>query len=148
MDDFDLEWLGLIFVGVLFAIGFARTVNEPARQLIRRMIPLPAWREQRENEAAERSRVESLFLGFVGETRPLAPKAKKHQEAAVFRHAWKRAAVLEILYQRQEDDESASLYREFQGLASGQYYSIAPSNAYGKVRLRLEPSATQHLLEL
>lgn len=148
MNDFDLEWLVLIFFGVLVAIGFARMVNEPVRRLVRRLIPVPAWREQREIEDAERRRVESVFLDFVRETRPLAPKAKQHQDAAVYRHAWKRAAVLEIIAQREENDERAALYRQFQKLASGQYYPIAPSNAYGTVQLRLEPSAAQRLLEL
>ena len=144
----DAEGITLIIMGALFAFAFASAIYGPARDLVRRIIPIRAWREEREEAAAERRRVESLFLDFVRETRPLAPQATKHREAAVYRHTWKRAAVLEVMAQDQEDDERAALYREFQKLAGKQYYPIAPSNAYGTVQLRLEPRAGGRLLEL
>ena len=141
-----IVWLWFIFLGGSIGIGLLKAAYGPAKRQIQRVIPIQSWREQKEIEDAERRRVESLFLAFVGETRPLAPKAKRHQEAAVFRHAWKRAAVLEILFQRSE--ERVALYQEFQNLASAQYYPIAPSNAYGTVQLKLEPAAAQRLMEV
>ncbi len=109
---------------------------------------IQAWRERRAEAAAERKRIERLFLEFVEETRSLAPKAKKHPEAALYRHAWKRAVVLEVMYQEQADDERASLYREFQEIAGDQYYPVAPYSRYGQARLRLESAAGRRLLEL
>ena len=141
-------WLWFIFLGGSICIGLLKAAYDPARRFVRRTVPIRSWREEKKRDDAEKTRVEGLFLKFVRETRPLAPKAKKHQEAAVYRHVWKRAAVLEIMAQRQQDVERAALYREFQELASGQYYPIAPSNAYGTVQLQLESRAGGRLLEL
>lgn len=109
---------------------------------------IQAWRERRAEAEAEHRQLERLFLEFVEETRPLAPKAKKHSEAALYRHAWKRAVVLEVMYQEQSDDKHASLYRKFQEIAGDQYYPVAPSTRYGQARLKLESPAGRRLLEL
>ncbi len=105
------------------------------------------WRQRRKEAAAEKARIERLFDGFLAESRPLAPRARKHQEAAVYRHAWKRSAVLEVLYQREMDDKKVLLFRAFQQLAADRYYRMAPVNAYGTVRLKIESEAAERLLE-
>ena len=104
------------------------------------------WREKRAQAAVERARVQELFESFVQETKPLVPRAPKHPEAALFRHAWKRAVVLEILYQRLNDEENICLYRDFQELASERYYRIAPVGPYGTVQLRMAKQAAIRLL--
>lgn len=105
------------------------------------------WQETRREAAAEKARVERLFDSFVEETRPLTPRARKHREAAVYRHAWKRAVVLELLHQRESDETKASLYRQFQKLAADVYFGVAPKTRYGTVPLKIERSAGQRLLE-
>lgn len=105
-------------------------------------------REARAKAAAERARVERFFESFLTETRRSVPPAPKHASAALYRHAWKRAAVLEILYQRESDEARASLYREFQKLAAHQYYRVAPVGPYGTVRLRMKGAAVTRLLQV
>jgi hypothetical protein len=105
------------------------------------------WREVRAATAAERAQVELKFESFVRETLPLVPTASKNPVAALYRHAWKRAAVLEILYQRNADEAQAALYREFQKLTSKQYYRVAPVGPYGPIRLRIEAAAANRLLQ-
>ena len=58
------------------------------------------WREARVEATAIRAHLQSLFESFLLETQPLVPRAPKHLEAALYRYAWKRAAVLEVLHQR------------------------------------------------
>jgi len=108
---------------------------------------LKRWRDARAKAAAERARVRALFESFLIQTKRLVPRAPKYPDAALYRHAWKRAVVLEILYQGQSDETRASLYREFQKLAAGRYYRVAPVGPYGKVRLRMEGAAATRLLE-
>lgn len=106
----------------------------------------PRWRKRRVRAAAKRARVQQLFESFVHETKPLVPRAPKHPEAALLRHAWKRAVVLEILYQRLNDEENVCLYRDFQELASERCYRIAPVGPYGTVQLRMAKQAAIRLL--
>ena len=108
---------------------------------------LRSWREKRAEAAAQRQRVEGLFESFLNETRPFVRRAPKHPLATLYRHAWKRAAVLEILYQRTSDEAHASLYRAFRELAGERYSGVAPVGPYGPVRLRMEPKAAIRLLQ-
>lgn len=105
-----------------------------------------SWREARAKAAAEREFAERQFESFLDETKPLVPRAPKHPFAALYRHAWKRAAVLEILYQQRSDARRASLYRQFQKLAADQYYPVAPVGPYGRVPLRMKAAAATRLL--
>lgn len=105
------------------------------------------WKEKRSRRAVERERFEKLFQVFLNETKRLVPKAPKYPEAALFRHAWKRAAVLEIYYQARSDVTNAEQYCTFQKMASSRYFPIAPKGAYGKIPLKLEPDAASHLLD-
>ena len=106
------------------------------------------WREAKAEAAAERARLQSLFESFLRETQPLVPRAPKHREAALYRHAWKRAAVLEVLHQRRSDQSRTSLFREFQQLAAERYYRVAPVGPYGPITLRMETKAATRLLEV
>lgn len=106
------------------------------------------WREARAEAAAKRAHLQSLFESFLRETQPLVPRAPKHREAALYRHAWKRAAVLEVLQQRRSDQSRTSLFREFQKLAAERYYRIAPVGPYGPITLRMETKAATRLLEV
>ena len=106
------------------------------------------WREARAEAAAKRVHLQSLFESFLLETQPLVPRAPKHREAALYRHAWKRAAVLEVLHQRRSDQSRTSLFREFQKLAAERYYRVAPVGPYGPITLRMETKAATLLLEV
>ena len=105
------------------------------------------WRQARARAAAEREFTERAFASFLKETKPLVPRAPKHYFAALYRHAWKRAAVLEILYQRESDAGRALLYRQFQKLAAARYYPVAPAGPYGRRPLRMGAAAAMRLLE-
>ena len=105
------------------------------------------WRQARAKATAEREFTERAFASFLQETRPLVPRAPKHYFAALYRHAWKRAAVLEVLYQSKSDTARASLYRQFQKLAAARYFPVAPVGPYGRIPLRMEAAAATRLLE-
>ena len=106
------------------------------------------WKKEREERKERKARIEAMFKDFVGETRPLVPKAPKYPEAALFRHVWKRACAYEHIYQKiHKNEERALIYSEFQKLAAGRYWPVAPNNAYGKVRLKLSPEAYEKLTE-
>lgn len=108
---------------------------------------LQRWKHRRAEASAERARVQRLFSTFLQETKPLVPRAPKYPEAALLRHAWKRAVVLEIIYQRRAEEGGAQLYSRFQELAADQYYRIAPSGPYGTVQLTMCPKAAVQLLQ-
>lgn len=54
--------------------------------------------KKRIEDAEAQKRVEELFEKFLLETKPLTPKASKQPEAALYRHAWKRAIALSFLF--------------------------------------------------
>ena len=54
------------------------------------------WKRKRAERAAEQKRLDDLFEKFLAETEPLTPKASKHPQVALFRHAWKRAIVFKF----------------------------------------------------
>lgn len=105
------------------------------------------WKKKRAERAIERERLNNLFEKFLVETRPLAPKALKYPEAALFRHTWKRATILSYLFKDIPNSEKGCLYGNFAKIAAKKYYRIAPENAYGRVQLKIEPNAAQKLLE-
>jgi hypothetical protein len=105
------------------------------------------WRHTRAEAAAKRSELEQLFESFLHETEPPSPQAPKHPKAALYRHAWKRAAVLEIIYQQKADQSLAIQFRDFQQLASSRYYKVAPDGPFGKVKLVMGEKAAARLLE-
>lgn len=105
------------------------------------------WKKKRAERAIERERINYLFEQFLIETRPLTPKASKYPEAALLRHAWKRAAILSYLFRDIPDSERGYLYKNFAEIAARKYYRIAPENAYGKIQLKIEPGAAQKLLD-
>ena len=53
------------------------------------------WRAARAESAAKRADLQRRFDAFLLETEPFVPKSP-HPKAALYRHAWKRAAVLGI----------------------------------------------------
>src|SRR3989338_10144682 len=105
------------------------------------------WKIKRVERAIERKRLNDLFEKFLIETQPLTTKASKHPEAALLRHAWKRAAILSFLFKDIPNSEKGYLYKNFAEIAAKRYYRIAPENAYGKVQLKIEPDAASKLLE-
>ena len=105
------------------------------------------WRKKRIERAIEQKRLNDLFENFLVETRPLTPKAPKYPEAALLRHAWKRAAILSYLFKDIPNSEKSYLYSNFAKIAAKRYYRVAPENAYGTVQLKIEPDAAQKLLE-
>ena len=110
------------------------------------------WLDARAEAAAKRAELQNLFESFLQETEPLVPQASKHPKAALYRHAWKRACVLEILYQHNSSaspdyQKLASRYGEFRAIASEKYYRVAPEGPYGKRRLEMGEKAATRLLE-
>jgi hypothetical protein len=87
-----------------------------------------ALREQAESEAA------SLVDQFIRESSREAPRALKHPKAAVLRHAWRRAKALEAFSGTELDKER---YRALAKLIAPRYHDVAPTDAYGKVPLRI-----------
>jgi len=81
------------------------------------------------------------------ETKPLTPKASKHPEAALYRHAWKRAAVLSFLFEKTSNLDKSELYKNFAQIAAKRYSRVAPQSLYGTVSLRMTPDAMMKLLE-
>ena len=66
------------------------------------------WRERREEAAIERGNFERTVEEFIADTRPFAPVAAKYPEAALYRHAWKRAVALQEIYQERSDASRAT----------------------------------------
>lgn len=105
------------------------------------------WKKKRVERTIERARLNGLFEKFLIETRPLTPKASKHPEAALLRHAWKRAAILSELFKDIPNSEKDYLYSNFAEIAAERYYRIAPIGAYGKIQLKITQDAAQKLFE-
>lgn len=108
---------------------------------------IDGWKRKKAEKVAEKERVFNLFEEFLIETKPLTPKASKYPEAALLRHAWKRAAILSYLFNDIPNSERHYLYKQFAEIASKKYYRIAPTNAYGKVQLKISPSTAMKLFE-
>lgn len=104
------------------------------------------WKRKQAERAAEQKRLDDLFEKFLAETEPLTPKASKHPQAALFRHAWKRATVLSFLYDKLSDSKKCELYKKFTEIAAKRYFKVAPENMYGKVALKMTPEAANKLL--
>jgi hypothetical protein len=117
------------------------------------------WLDARKNAAAKRAKLQVLFESFLRDfesflrdTEPFVTQGSKYRDAALYRHAWRRAAILEYLYDKFSDndpDDQANVekYRMFKKLAEGKYDRVAPTNAYGKVRLGIGEKAVKRLLD-
>lgn len=103
------------------------------------------WRGRREAAAIERATFERTVKEFVADTRPFVPVAAKYPEAALYRHAWKRAVALQEIYQERSDASRAAYYERARKSLASAYHAVAPSNAYGSVRLRIDPEAFARL---
>jgi len=104
--------------------------------------------KRKQAERAEaRKRIEELFEKFLLETKPLTPKASKHPEAALYRHAWKRAVALSYLFEKTSNSERSELYKNFAQITAKRYSRVAPQNIYGTVSLRMTPENMMKLLE-
>lgn len=90
------------------------------------------WRDARAKAAAERADLQRRFDTFLAETEPFVPKSP-HPKVALYRHAWKRAAVLGIIYQQQSDPARVAEYQQLEKLAGEQYFKIAPDTLYGNL---------------
>ena len=106
--------------------------------------------EKAEAQRRRNAKLEREFEVFIEETKPLVPHAPKNPEAALYRHAWRRAEVLRQLLEDAPSDEAAD-YREafrfFAKRAGDKYYRVAPSNAYGTVRLEMSAKQATALAE-
>ena len=105
------------------------------------------WKKKRLERAEARKRLEELFDKFLLETKPLTPKASKHPEAALYRHAWKRAVAISFLFDKTSNQERSELYKDFARLAAKKYSRIAPQSLYGPVSLKMTPDAMLKLIE-
>lgn len=108
----------------------------------------PGWKSRRADAAVKRAEVEATYQSFLQETRPLAPTAEKHPEAALYRHAWKRALVLEILYDKHlKDAAKLEYFKNIQECARRDYFRVAPENLYGTVPLKISRKACSSMLK-
>lgn len=105
------------------------------------------WKRKRAERAEVRKHVEALFEKFLLETKPLTPKASKHPEAALYRHAWKRAIAISYLFEKTSNSEKGELYKNFAQIAAKKYSRVAPLSLYGTASLRMTPEAMMKLLE-
>ena len=71
----------------------------------------------------------------------------KHLEAALYRHAWKRAVVLGDIAAAAKATDDVETYRQFQEFAANNYSTVAPSGPYGKIRLKMSGKARGKLYE-
>jgi hypothetical protein len=105
------------------------------------------WRAARAEAAVKRADLQRRFDAFLAETKPFVPESK-HQKAALYRHAWKRAAVLGIIYQRLSDQRRVAHFQELEKLAGERYFEVAPETLYGKAPLRMGEKTARRLLEM
>ena len=105
------------------------------------------WKKRRLERAEARKRLEELFEKFLLETKPMTPKASKHPEAALYRHAWKRAVAISFLFDKTSNQERSELYKDFAQIAAKKYSRIAPQNLYGAVSLKMTPDAMLKMVE-
>ncbi len=105
------------------------------------------WQISREERRAHRKFIQEKFEDFLNETKPEVPKAPKYPEAALYRHAWKRAAALSVISKRAGLDKMSEYYSQFAHLAAAKYSHVAPSGPYGPVKLNLSYSAFLKLAE-
>ena len=99
-------------------------------------------KEKRLAEKAEKQRILQLFEKFVIETKPFVPKSPQNPKAALFRLCWKRAIVLQDIYEKQNNNsDKVHLYDKFRHLAANYYSRVAPENAYGRVPLKISGEA-------
>jgi hypothetical protein len=94
------------------------------------------WRTARAEAAAKRADLQRRFDAFLLETEPFISESP-YPKAALYRHAWKRAAVLGIIYQRLSDPARVAHFRELERLAGERYFQVAPETLYGKAPLRM-----------
>jgi hypothetical protein len=105
------------------------------------------WRNARAEAAAKRAELLRNFELFLRETEPFVPQASKHPKAAMYRHAWKRAAVLGFIYQQKSDQIRSEQFKEFEMLAGERYFAVAPETLYGKPPLKMGEKTVTRLLE-
>jgi hypothetical protein len=105
------------------------------------------WRDSRAEAAAKRALLEVQFDTFLRETEPFVPQGSNHPRAALYRHAWKRAAVLGFIYERRSDQLRATQFKEFEKVAGERYFKAAPETLYGKAPLRMSEKTVARLLE-
>jgi GIY-YIG catalytic domain len=65
----------------------------------------------------------------------------------MYRHAWKRAAILGVIYQQRSDQQRITQFKEFEKLASERYFKAAPDTLYGKARLKMGERTATRILE-
>lgn len=105
------------------------------------------WRASRAKAAAKRVDLQNCFEAFLRETEPLVPPRSNHPKAALYRHAWKRAAVLGFIYQQRSDQTRTTQFKEFEKLAGERYFEAAPETLYGKAPLKMGEKTATRLLE-
>jgi hypothetical protein len=105
------------------------------------------WRDARAEAAAKHADLQLRFESFLLETEPFVPESK-HRKAALYRHAWKRAAVLGIIYQERSDPALAAHFAELEKLAGERYFQVAPQTLYGKPPLQMGEKTGARLLEI
>ena len=101
--------------------------------------------EAREKRKREEEYFKQNWKTFIEESKLTTPAAPKHPQAALFRHAWIRAVILENIYAERNELEKKSLYKGLGDLSAEKYHAVAPEGAYGKIPLEFTPKQQQEL---
>jgi hypothetical protein len=110
-----------------------------------RSIPPIKWFRRR---LEGQRRLQASFDQFLEESKASASmRRSKHPEAALYRHAWRRAVVLESLSQRLGSNENRMIFGRFRDLAARRYWRVAPTTPYGAVRLKLTPKMESQIAQ-
>ncbi len=108
---------------------------------------IKGWLERRAKAASQRKELMQKFESFLEETAPLVPRENKHPKAALYRHAWRRATVLNFLYKERSNQHLADQYSQLEKFAGERYFSVAPETLYGKAPLQMGEKTATRLLE-
>lgn len=106
------------------------------------------YAEREDNNAKYDKLAENRWTAFLAECTTSVPHSSKHKEAALFRHAWKRAHVLKQIYKSTEDLENMLVHEHFIKFAENSYSHVAPQNMYGEVGLEMSFKQQAKLYEV
>lgn len=101
----------------------------------------------RKQRAAARRSLEAKFEAFLAETQPLVPIAQKHPQAALYRHAWKRAKVLQLICQGVPDPKRVAVFSELADLTAVERVAAMAGTKQAAVFSKLADPATKYHYE-
>lgn len=140
-------WIVFVFFGILFTFIFlaSKDSGESKEAKVAKDLSID---KKFGSKTAFNEFVSAYWELFLTESQQTTPSASKHPKAALFRHAWKRATVLEQIYKNSNNLEKQLLYHELKEKSAREYDSVAPTGPYGKIRLKCSNSQFCDLLKI